>query len=94
VLSLEDGWEPSPRYVDPAFRMTFARIVTRYFHHGAWLRDGQLLDEAYRLADIPGVIIHGRLDLDGPADAAGSSRAPGPPASCSSSATVTAAARR
>jgi proline iminopeptidase len=70
VLSLEAGWTPSPRYRDPAFRMTFARIVTHYFHHRAWLRDGQLLDEADRLAGIPGVIIHGRLDLGCPADAA------------------------
>jgi proline iminopeptidase len=70
VQSLEDGWRPSERYRDPAFRMTFARVVTRYFHHRAWLRDGQLLEEAHRLAGTPGVIIHGRLDLGGPADAA------------------------
>jgi proline iminopeptidase len=70
VQSLEDGWVPNPRYRDPAFRMTFARIVTHYFHNRAWLRDGQLLDEAPRLAGIPGVIIHGALDLGSPADAA------------------------
>ena len=57
---------PNPRYDDPAFRMTFARIVTHYFHHRAWLEDGELLHNAGRLASIPGVLVHGRLDLGGP----------------------------
>ncbi|MCW1249708.1 prolyl aminopeptidase [Acaricomes phytoseiuli] len=68
VLSLEPGWKPSPRYQEPAFRMQFARIVTHYFHHGAWLAEGQLLEQAWRLAGIPGVLIHGRLDIGSPAD--------------------------
>ncbi|HEV3311733.1 MAG TPA: prolyl aminopeptidase [Chloroflexota bacterium] len=70
VISLEEGWEPSSRYADPAFRMTFARIVTHYFHHHAWLEDGQLLREAPRLAGTPGVLIHGLFDIGGPADTA------------------------
>ncbi len=68
VVSLEEGWTPSRRYADPAFRITFARLVTHYFHHRAWLEDGQILREAHRLAGIPGVLIHGRLDLGGPVD--------------------------
>ena len=67
-MSLEDGWTPHPRYTDPAFRMTFARIVTHYFHHRAWLADGQLLRDAHRLDGIPGVLVHGRLDLGSPSD--------------------------
>jgi proline iminopeptidase len=50
--------------------MTFARLVTHYFHHQAWLADGQLLRDAHRLAGIPGVLIHGRLDIGGPPDTA------------------------
>jgi proline iminopeptidase len=46
--------------------MAFARIVTHYFHHHAWLEDGILLREAGRLAGIPGVLVHGRLGLGGP----------------------------
>jgi hypothetical protein len=46
--------------------MAFARLVTHYFHHHAWLDDGQILREAGRLAGIPGVLIHGRFDLGGP----------------------------
>ncbi len=70
VTSLEPGWTPSPRYHDPAFRMAFARIVTHYFHHHAWLADGQLVRHADRLAGIPAVLVHGSFDLGGPPDTA------------------------
>ena len=63
---LESG--ANPRYADPRFRMTFARIVTHYFYHRAWLTDDQLLRDAGRLAGIPGALIHGRFDLGGPVD--------------------------
>jgi proline iminopeptidase len=70
LMSLEPGWQPNPRYDDPAFRITFARVVTHYFHHQVWLEDGEILRQAGRLAGIPGVLIHGRLDISGPADTA------------------------
>ena len=70
VVSLEPGYEPNPRYLDPRFRMAFARIVTHYFYHHAWLEDGILLREAQRLAGIPGVLVHGRQDLGAPAGTA------------------------
>ncbi|MGH3791757.1 MAG: prolyl aminopeptidase [Pseudonocardiaceae bacterium] len=66
VVSLEENHQPRPRYADARVRMAFARIVTHYFHHHAWLADGVLLREAGRLAGIPGVLVHGRLDLGGP----------------------------
>ena len=69
-MSLEPGYVYPRRYGDPAFRMTFARIVTHCFSHAAWLPDGQLLRNAHRLAGIPGVLVHGRLDLGTPADTA------------------------
>jgi len=66
---MPDG-APNPRYDDPAFRMSFARTVTHYFHHQAWLAESQILNDAGRLAGIPGVLIHGRSDLGGPLDVA------------------------
>lgn len=68
VMSLEPGWSPSSRYEDPAFRMAFARIVTHYFHHRAWLGDNQILRDADRLRGIPSVLVHGQLDIGGPVD--------------------------
>jgi proline iminopeptidase len=58
------------RYDDPKFRMAFARLVTHYWHHAAFLEDGALLRDASRLAGIPGVLIHGRMDLSSPLDVA------------------------
>lgn len=46
--------------------MAFVRICAHYFANDAWLEDGQLLREAHRLAGIPAVLIHGRLDLGSP----------------------------
>lgn len=62
-----DGQAALPeRWRDPTFVLTRARLCVHYFHHRAWLEDGQLLADAHRLADIPGALIQGRLDLQGP----------------------------
>ena len=62
------GAGPDPRYADPVFRMRFARLVTHYFAHAAFLEDGQLLRDADRLAGIPGALIHGTDDVSSPPD--------------------------
>ena len=48
---------------DPHVALALARIECHYFVNQAFLRPGQLLDDARRLAGIPGVIVHGRYDL-------------------------------
>lgn len=71
VLSLEEGSvTPHPRWSDERFMVGFARLVTHYFSHAAWLDEDELLANATRLAGIPGVLLHGRLDLSGPPDVA------------------------
>ena len=71
MLSLEDGdITRHPRSKDERFRVAFARLVTHYFSHAGWLEEDELLRNAHRLADIPAVLLHGRLDLAGPADVA------------------------
>ena len=64
----ENAQLPSARYNDARFRMAFARLVTHYWHHAAFLEDGALIRDAGRLAKIPGVLIHGRLDAGAPLD--------------------------
>ena len=54
-------------FADPAFALAFARIENHYFRHRGWLAEGQLIDGANRLADIPGVIVQGRYDVATPA---------------------------
>ena len=49
-------------------RLRFARLVTHYWRHAAFLEDDQLLREVQRLEGIPGVLIHGRFDVSSPLD--------------------------
>lgn len=65
-LSENPGASQPPQWADPDFRLARARIVTHYFRHAAWLEEEALLRGAGALAKIPGVMIQGRLDLQGP----------------------------
>jgi proline iminopeptidase len=67
VISLESAGTPGA-YSDraPDAAIAFVRICSHYFSHGAWLEEGELLRNAKRLAGIPGVLVHGRLDLGSP----------------------------
>jgi proline iminopeptidase len=69
-VSLAPGHRPQPRYQDPDFRYLFARLVTHYWRHSAFLPDGRLLDGVSALGGTPGVLIHGRYDVSGPLDTA------------------------
>jgi proline iminopeptidase len=57
----------SAQFADPHYALAFARIENHYFVNGGFLREGQLLQEAGKLAPIPGVIIQGRYDVATPA---------------------------
>lgn len=50
----------------PAAQIALVRICAHYFSHGAWLEESALLRDVNRLAGIPGVLFHGRLDLGSP----------------------------
>jgi proline iminopeptidase len=68
VLSLEPVLRPATfGGGDPAAEAAMARICAHYAEHGAWLEEGALLRDAGHLAGIPGVLIHGRMDLSCPA---------------------------
>lgn len=69
-VSTAPGHRPDARYQDPRFRMRFARLVTHYWGHAGFLEDGGLLRDAGKLAGIPGVLVHGRMDISGPPDIA------------------------
>ena len=47
--------------------VAFVRICSHYFSHYMWLEDDALFRNVDRLAGIPGMLLHGRLDLSGPA---------------------------
>src|SRR5690606_1968633 len=49
-------------FSDPYTALSLARIECHYFVNDAFLEPDQLTRDAGRLADIPGVIVHGRYD--------------------------------
>lgn len=65
---------PNPDYeaqaTDDAYALAFARIENHYFVHEGFFEEGQLLRNADRLAEIPGVIVQGRYDVCTPAQTA------------------------
>jgi proline iminopeptidase len=65
-ISLTPGHLPNPRFEDPEFRQRFARLVTHYWRHAAFLDDDQLIRNAPILGGIPGKLIHGRHDVSSP----------------------------
>lgn len=68
--SATPAWPPrsglAERFEDPDYALAFARIVTHYVRHNAWLEDGILLRSAGALSGIPGVLVHGRFDFQAP----------------------------
>ena len=67
VISLEPKGTPKAYSSRPPDALlAFVRICTHYFSNGAWLEDEELLRGADRLAGIPAVLIHGRLDMGSP----------------------------
>jgi len=69
-ISLTPGHQPNPRYEEPEFRLRFARLVTHYWRHAAFLAEDQLLRDAAILNEISGVLIHGRYDVSSPLETA------------------------
>ncbi len=65
---------PQPRLVehfgDPHTALSLARIEAHYFVNNCFLEPDQILRDAARLADIPGVVVHGRYDMVCPVDQA------------------------
>ena len=55
------------RFTEPAFAVAFARIENHYFTNSGWFEPNQLIRDADRLKDIPGVIVQGRYDMCTPA---------------------------
>jgi proline iminopeptidase len=71
VISLEANGQPGS-YGDrpPKAMLGLVRICAHYFSNYCFLEEDVLLREAWRLKGIPGILIHGRLDLSSPLDTA------------------------
>jgi len=55
-------------FAEPHVAMSLARIEAHYFVNEIFMKPDQVLLEAYRLGDLPGIIVHGRYDMVCPLD--------------------------
>lgn len=61
--TLMNDKEKYRRFSNPHVALSLARIEAHYFINNSFLSLNQILRDAYRLADIPGIIVHGRYDV-------------------------------
>jgi proline iminopeptidase len=66
TITLLHNQDYSDQFGDAHYAIAFARIENHYFVHEGWFEEGQLIRNAHRLKDIPGVIIQGRYDIATP----------------------------
>lgn len=68
--SATPGWPPheglEPRFHDADHALAFARIVTHFVRHNAWLGDGILIRNARLISHLPAFLVTGRFDLQAP----------------------------
>src|SRR5690606_31298551 len=57
TITLLPNREHQQSHADDASALAFARIENHYFINGGFLEEGQLLRDAHRLRNIPGVIV-------------------------------------
>lgn len=57
-------------FSDPYFALSFARIECHYFINLCFFKENQLLEDAHKIANIKGYIVHGRYDAICPVDQA------------------------
>lgn len=57
-------------FADPHTALSLARIECHYFVNHSFMRENQLLEDAHKLRDIPGIIVHGRYDVVCPVEQA------------------------
>ncbi|APC96984.1 prolyl aminopeptidase [Francisella frigiditurris] len=58
------------RYGENKFSLAFARIECHFFKNGLFIEEAQLLKYAYKIKNVPGVIVQGRYDMVCPAASA------------------------
>jgi len=51
------------QFSDPHIALSLARIEAHYFVNKCFIEDNQILDNADKISEIPGIIVHGRYDM-------------------------------
>ncbi len=63
LATLQDSHKTIEHFSEPRLALSLARIETHYFKNNCFLETDQLLLNAHKLKEIPGVIVHGRYDM-------------------------------
>lgn len=50
-------------FTDPHMALSLAKIEAHYFANHSFIDENQIIDNMDKIADIPGVIVHGRYDM-------------------------------
>ena len=61
--TLRPNHELAESFGEPHKALAMARIEAHFFVNDAFISDNQILDNADKLAGIPGIIVHGRYDM-------------------------------
>ncbi|CAH1529125.1 putative proline iminopeptidase [Vibrio rotiferianus] len=65
-VSIDPMAMPNPSFEDEEFRAVFSTQVIHFWKHAAFLSETHILENMSKLQGIPGVLIHGRLDVSSP----------------------------
>jgi len=61
--TLRPNAEVVDHFADPHVALALARIECHYFANDTFIDENQILNNVDKLADIPGIIVHGRYDV-------------------------------
>ncbi len=73
-VRLDPHWAPGPFREDPEERLTITTLTAHYWAADAFMRGSAfgepapILERAGELEGIPGILIHGRVDVSGPVE--------------------------
>ncbi|GLU47648.1 prolyl aminopeptidase [Nocardiopsis ansamitocini] len=70
TITLRPDEKVRAKHAQADYALAFARIENHFFVHGGFFTPGQLIENAGKLAAIPGVIVQGRYDVCTPATTA------------------------
>lgn len=61
--TLRPSHETEERFGDPHVALALSRIEAHYFINNAFIEPNEIISNAGKLSDIPGIIVHGRYDM-------------------------------
>jgi len=66
--TLQPNTQVVNRFMNPHMAISLSRIATHYYLNKAFLEPNQILKNVHRIANISGVLVHGRYDVICPVD--------------------------